>query len=161
MIKPAAKLNATAVAVLLATYGGASTLRPRWHALWLLRQGYTRKTVADLLGINPRTLRDWIAWYQMGGCAEVTRHQLGAGNGQSCRLTDERLAELAAWAAEGTFYTYEEARQWVASTWQVTYTYDGLRGVRRTRRAPRRLAGATNSGSDLQAARGASSPRGE
>ncbi|MHB9134454.1 MAG: helix-turn-helix domain-containing protein [Armatimonadota bacterium] len=39
-----------------------SVLRPRWQALWLLRQGYTRKTVAHLVGINPRTLRDWIAW---------------------------------------------------------------------------------------------------
>ncbi|MHB9130361.1 MAG: helix-turn-helix domain-containing protein, partial [Armatimonadota bacterium] len=33
-----------------------SELRPRWHALWLLRQGYTRHAVSQALGINPRTL---------------------------------------------------------------------------------------------------------
>lgn len=48
---------------------------------------------------------------RLGGCAEVARHQLGTGNGHSCRLTEEQLAELATWAAEGTFFTYEDARQ--------------------------------------------------
>ena len=73
-----------------------SELRPRWQALWLLRQGYTRKTVVDLVWIHPRTLRDWIAWYNLGGCEEVAQHRLGAGNGPPCRLTYEQLDELAA-----------------------------------------------------------------
>lgn len=107
----------------------ASDLRLRWQALWLLRQGYTRRAVVQALGIHPRTLCDWIAWYHIGGCAEVVRHRLGAGNGQACRLTGEQLAELAAWAAEGTFYTYDAARQWIAATWQVHYTYDGMRSL--------------------------------
>jgi transposase len=123
-------------------------LRPRWQALWLLRQGYPRKTVARLVGINPRTLRDWIAWYRIGGCAEVARHRLGTGNGQACRLTEEQLAELAAWAADGTFYTYADARQWVADTWQVYYTYDGMRSLLDRMgihpRVPRPLAGAAD-----------------
>jgi transposase len=106
-----------------------AALRSRWQALWLLRQGYTRKTVAHLVGINPRTLRDWLAWYKGGGCAEVALHQRGAGNGQRCRLTEEQLAELAAWAATGAFYTYTDAQHWVADTWQVVYTYDGIRSL--------------------------------
>jgi transposase len=101
----------------------------RWHALWLLRQGYTRSAVVQALGIHSRTLCDWIAWYQTGGCTEVARHRVGAGNGWVCRLTEEQLAELAAWAADGTFFTYEDARQWVADTWQVSYSYDGMRSL--------------------------------
>jgi len=104
-------------------------LRARWHALWLLRQGYSRQAVVQALGIHRCTLNTWVAWYRLGGCAEVARHQLGAGNGRACRLTDEQLAELAAWAADGTFYTYEDARHWVAEHWHVVYTYDGMRSL--------------------------------
>ena len=123
-------------------------LRLRWHALWLLRQGYTRRAVVQALGIHRRTLCTWLAWYQSGGCAEVARHRLGAGNGQACHLTDDQLAELAAWAADGTFYTYEDAQQWIAETWQVNYTYDGVRSLLNRigiyPRIPRPLASATN-----------------
>jgi transposase len=107
----------------------APALRLRWHALWLLRQGYSRQTVARLLGINPRTLYDWIAWYQDGGCQAVANHHQGWHTGHGCRLTDDQLAELAAWAADGTFYTYEDAQHWIAETWQVEYTYDGVRSL--------------------------------
>ncbi|MHB9134455.1 MAG: helix-turn-helix domain-containing protein [Armatimonadota bacterium] len=78
----------------------------------------------------------------------MARHRLGAGNGQLCRLTEEQLAELAAWAADGTFYTYEDARQWVADTWHVLYTYDGIRSLLDRigihPRVPRPLAGAAD-----------------
>ena len=98
-----------------------------------------------MVGVNPRTLRDWIAWYQVGGCAEVARHRCGAGNGQVCRLAEEQLAELAAWAADGTFYTYADAQQWIAETWQVDYTYNGVRSLLNRigiyPRVPRPLAG--------------------
>ena len=102
-------------------------LRLRWHALWLLRQGYTRNAVIQALGINPRTLRDWIGWYQTGGCAEVAHHRSGRRAAYPCRLSVEQQAELAAWAADGLFYTVKEARQWVADTWLVVYSYDGMR----------------------------------
>jgi transposase len=107
----------------------AAELCRRWHALWLLRQGHTRQAVTRILGINPRTLYDWIAWYQDGGCPAIARHRQGWHIGHHCRLTDDQLAELAAWAADGQFYTYEEAQQWIAETWQVRYTYDGVRSL--------------------------------
>jgi transposase len=107
----------------------APELRIRWHALWLLRQGHTRPTVTRILGINPRTLYDWIAWYQAGGCRAIARHRQGWHTGHGCRLTDEQLAELAAWAAAGQFYTYEDAQHWIAETWQVPYAYDGVRSL--------------------------------
>ena len=104
-------------------------LRVRWHALWLLRQGYTRLAVRHLLGIHRCTLNTWLAWYQLGGCTEVACHRRGNQQGASCHLTDEQLAELAAWAAEGTFYTYEDAQHWIIETWAVEYTYDGVRSL--------------------------------
>lgn len=123
----------------------AVDLRLRWQALWLLRQGYARRAVVQALGVHPRTLCAWVAWYQTGGCAEVARHRLGAGNGQTCRLTDEQLAELAAWAGDGLFYTYADARQWVEEAWGVAYSYDGIRSLLNrigiAPRVPRPLAG--------------------
>jgi len=101
----------------------------RWHALWLLRRGLARAAVCDLLDINPRTLRDWIAWYRQGGCAGVARHQRGGCQGASSRLSLEQLAELAAWIGTGMFRTIEEVRQWVQATWGVRYTYWGMRSL--------------------------------
>ncbi|MHB9022751.1 MAG: LacI family DNA-binding transcriptional regulator [Armatimonadota bacterium] len=54
----------------------APDLRPRWQALWLLRQGYARAEVAREVGVNPRTLRDWLAWYRAGGASAVAAHRL-------------------------------------------------------------------------------------
>jgi len=100
----------------------------RWHALWLLRRGLARAEVCDLLDINPRTLRDWIAWYRHGGCAEVAQHQQG-GHGTTPRLSLEQLAELVAWIGTGMFRTIDEVRQWVQAEWGVVYTYWGMRSV--------------------------------
>jgi transposase-like protein len=41
-------------------------LRPRWHALWLLRTGRTVRETARVLGVQERSVQHWIAWYRAG-----------------------------------------------------------------------------------------------
>jgi transposase len=101
----------------------------RWHALWLLRRGVERTEVCDVLDINARTLRDWIAWYRQGGCAEVAQHHRGGCQGADPRLALEQLAELVAWAETGMFRTIAEVQHWVQTEWGVVYTYWGMRSL--------------------------------
>ncbi len=35
-------------------------IRPRLHALWLLRQGYTVAQVVQVLGVHGRNIRRWL-----------------------------------------------------------------------------------------------------
>lgn len=104
-------------------------LRPRWQALWLLRRGKSRSEVADVLGFDPRTLRDWVAWYRQGGCAAVARHREGGRTGSVSWLTSEQLQEVKERAAQGEFHAIGEAGEWVEQEFGVTYTYWGIRSV--------------------------------
>lgn len=101
----------------------------RWHALWLLRRGRSRAEVCDLLGINPRTLRDWLAWYRQDGCAAVAAHHRGGCQGAAPRLSLEQQAELVAWIGTGMFHAIDAVRQWVQTEWGVGYTYWGMRSL--------------------------------
>jgi len=49
----------------------------RLQALYLLRQGKTAKEAAEMVGVHPRTIRRWIAWYRRGGLDEVQSHRRG------------------------------------------------------------------------------------
>jgi hypothetical protein len=48
-------------------------LHNRFSALLWLGQGRTPEEVADLLGVCPRTVRNWLQLYQRGGL-EALRH---------------------------------------------------------------------------------------
>ena len=104
-------------------------LRPRWQALWLLRRGKLRSEVADFLGIHPRTLRDWVAWYRQGGCAAVAQHREGGRGGGMPRLTAEEIEQVRERAARGELRTIGEAGEWVKQEFGATYTYWGIRSV--------------------------------
>lgn len=119
------------VEALLARYRAERVLelRARWQALWLLRRGKSRAEVADVLGIDPRTLRDWITWYRQGGCAAVVGHREGGRGGSMPRLTTQQLDEVRGCAVRGEFCTIAEAGEWVKQEFGVTYTYWGIRSV--------------------------------
>ena len=104
-------------------------IRPRLHALWLLRQGYTAAEVVKVLGVHERSVRRWIAWYRAGGVAEVRRRRRGGRQGRAPRLTPEQQAQLKAKAAEGAFRTIHDAVRWVRATFGVEYTYWGMRSL--------------------------------
>jgi transposase len=118
-------------------------LRPRWHALWLLRTGTTAREAARVLGVHERSVQQWLAWYRAGGMGEVAAHRK-AGKGSRARLTADQQAAVVAEAATGCFRTAAEVVRWVEETFGVVYTVSGmhqlLRRLRCQPKVPRPLA---------------------
>jgi transposase len=103
--------------------------RTRLHALWLLHQGHSMGEVAALVGVHYRTIQEWVAWYRQGGVAEVLGRRHGGHGGQARRLTDEQEAELEAKAVAGAIRTIQDGVEWARETYQVAYSYWGMRWV--------------------------------
>ena len=51
--------------------------RERWHALWLLAQGWTASAVAEALERDPHTIGRWAAAFSEGGPAALIFEQSG------------------------------------------------------------------------------------
>jgi transposase len=100
-------------------------VRPRLHALWLMREGHGLRETARLVGVHERTVQAWVGWYRQGGIPAV-RAPRRAGRGRAAYLTAEQQAHLLAQAATGTFFTVADAVAWVAATFGVTYTAKGM-----------------------------------
>jgi transposase len=95
-------------------------LRPRLHALWLLREGRRLADTAAVVGVHYRTVQDWLAWYRRGGLAEVRTHRR-AGRGRAGWLSAEQRTQLVEQAARGGFFTAQDVQQWIADTFGVHY----------------------------------------
>lgn len=104
---------------------GRADVRPRLHALWLLRMGRPVRAVAAVLGVHERTVQRWLRWYRDGGVAAVRAHRQ-AGRGQPSFLTAAQQAQLWEQAASGAFRTAAEASQWVADEFGVRYQPGGM-----------------------------------
>ena len=100
-------------------------VRPRLHALWLLRSGRSVREVAQVVGVHERTVQRWLGWYRDGGVAAIRAHRQ-AGKGQPSFLTTEQQAQLWEEAATGAFRTAAEAQQWVATHFGVRYRLGGI-----------------------------------
>jgi transposase len=100
-------------------------VRPRLHALWLVRLGHTTREAAAVLGVDERTVQRWLAWYRAGGLAPLEGRHAG-GQGAPSFLTAQQQAELAEEVATGRFRTAAEIRRWVAERWGVRYTEGGM-----------------------------------
>ncbi len=51
--------------------------RERWHALWLLTQGWTASATAEALGRDPHTIGRWAAAFGEGGLTALMFEQSG------------------------------------------------------------------------------------
>src|SRR5215218_10441702 len=100
-------------------------VRPRLHALWLVRRGHTTREAAEVLGVDERTVQRWLGWYRAGGLAPIEGHHAGS-QGAPWFLTAEQKAELADEVATGRFRTAAEIRRWVEERWGVRYTEGGM-----------------------------------
>jgi transposase len=109
---------------------GRVDVRPRLHALWLLRGGRGVREVAALVGVHERTVQRWVGWYRAGGVAAVAGHRQ-AGKGQPSLLTADQQAQLWEQAATGAFRTAAEAQHWVAQQFDVHYRLGGMYAVLR------------------------------
>ncbi len=54
-----------------------SKRKVRLHALWQLRLGKSLAEVAELVGMDYRTVQNWVAWYRHGGLKEVLQRIKG------------------------------------------------------------------------------------
>ena len=66
--------------------------RERWHAIWLLAQGWTAAATAEALERDPHTIGQWASAFGEGGPAALIFEQSGGspprltrGSGRSCR----------------------------------------------------------------------------
>lgn len=100
-------------------------VRPRLHALWLVRTGHTTREVAEVLGVDERTVQRWLAWYRAGGVAPIEGRHAGS-QGAPSYLTVEQRAALADEVATGRFRTAAEIRRWVEERWGASYTEGGM-----------------------------------
>lgn len=101
-------------------------IKPRLHALWLLRSGYSMRQAADLVACHYVTLQQWVAWYRAGGVAEVRRHQHGGRQGAPSKLTPIQLAQVSTAAEQGNFRTAQDVQAWIAQTFGVQYALGGI-----------------------------------
>ena len=115
--------------------------RRRLHALWLVRQGRALTEVADIIGVDYRTLQEWLAWYRQGGVAAVLNHRHGGERARENRLSAEQEAELKAKADAGEVRRIADGVRWAQESHQVDYSYWGMRHVfarlRLRRKVPR------------------------
>ena len=51
--------------------------RERWHAVWLLAQGWPASRVAESLGRDPHTIGEWQKAFVEGGGAALVFEQTG------------------------------------------------------------------------------------
>lgn len=117
--------------------------RTRLQALWLLRQGKSLRETAAVVGVNYRTVQQWVAWYRSGGLAEAGAHRR-TGPGRTGRLTLHQQKQLREQAAQGSFRTAQDAVVWVGEQFGVQYRrwgmYDLLHRLRIGKKVPRPLA---------------------
>ena len=112
-------------------------LRPRLHGLWLLRAGWRLEAVAEVVGVQYRTVQRWVAWYRAGGLEVVRAHRMG-GTGQLPFLSPADQKRVADEVATGRFRTGAEVRDWIAGEFGVTYTVAGIYSLlKRLRCAPK------------------------
>ncbi len=100
----------------------SAEVKPRLHALWLLRSEHSARQTSQLVEVHYATLMQWLAWYRRGGVAEVRRHLHGGRQGRASLLNSEQIAHLSQQAARGEFRTAADVRQWIADTFGVHYT---------------------------------------
>lgn len=112
-------------------------LRTRLHGLWLLRAGWRLEAVAEVVGVQYRTVQRWVAWYRAGGLETVRAHRMG-GTGQASFLSPADRTRVADEVATGRFRTGAEIRDWIAGELGVTYTVAGVYSLlKRLRCAPK------------------------
>lgn len=59
--------------------------RERWHALWLLAQGWSAAQVAEALERDPHTIGQWLTNFRQAGPTGLTFEQTGGSPPPSVR----------------------------------------------------------------------------
>ena len=64
--------------------------RERWHAIWMLAQGWTASATAEALDRDPHTIGRWASAFGEGGPASLIFEQTGGSPPSSARRSKRR-----------------------------------------------------------------------
>jgi transposase len=91
--------------------------------LWL-DQGRTETEVAQLLNVEPRTLRNWLKLYRTGGLEALCTLQHKGDRGE---LAPSQQQQLRDEIKTGRFRTAKQVRAWIEQTFAVVYSDSGVK----------------------------------
>lgn len=95
----------------------------RIKAVVLLGTGWTAEDVAEVLQVDPNTVRNYFKAYRQGGLDSL-KHT--AYRGSASLLTAEQLEMLDLHVQTHLYLTAKEVAHWVEETFGVTYTESGM-----------------------------------
>ena len=100
----------------------------RIKAVVALATGWTAEEVAELLQIDPNTVRHHFKRYRTEGLAGLNRVGEGVGGSPSL-LTEEQLIELDVHLQTNLYLSAKAVAHWVEETYGVSYTESGMTAV--------------------------------
>jgi transposase len=86
----------------------------------------TREEVAELLGVSPSQLGEWLRVYRNEGLDALCEVH---NKGDPGKLTARQLEQLKAEVGTGCFRSSDQIRDWIQSTFSVSYSSSGLKGL--------------------------------
>jgi transposase len=97
----------------------------RRKAVVLLATGWTAEEVAEVLQVEPNTVRNHFKCYRKGGIEALSRIDAGVG-GSTCALSAEQLAILDAHLQEHLYLSAKAIAHWVKDRFGASYTESGM-----------------------------------
>jgi transposase len=99
-------------------------LANRLSALLWLADGRSCEEVAQLLGVNPKTIKNWLKLYLRWGLEALCTLKYKGDRGE---LSSQQAQELKKEVEAGHFRCAAQAQKWIEDTFGVTYTVNGVR----------------------------------
>jgi transposase len=97
-------------------------------AVLALATGCSAEDVAEILQVEPNTVRNHFKRYRQGGIDAL--RNLGAGvGGSTCALDAQQLASLDTHLQENVYLSAKDIAHWVEETFGVSYTESGMTAV--------------------------------
>jgi transposase len=100
----------------------------RIKAVVLLATGWRAEDVAEVLQVDPNTVRNHFKCYREGGIEALSRVGTGVG-GSTCALDAEQLISLDAHLQKNLYLSAKAIAHWVQETFGVSYTESGMTSV--------------------------------
>jgi transposase len=123
-------LSADKLAELRAAHRGTQDKREadRIKAVVLLATGWTAEDVAEVLQVEPNTVRNHFKCYREGGIEALGRVGTGVG-GSTCALDAEQLVSLDTHLQKNLYLSAKAIAHWVKETFGVSYTESGMTAI--------------------------------
>jgi transposase len=86
----------------------------------------TRDEVADLLGVSLSQLGEWLRVYRNKGLEALCENH---HKGDPGKLTPQQIEQLKAEVSTGCFHNSDQIRDWVKSTFAVSYSSSGVKDL--------------------------------